>query len=179
MSPSQGRNRVNGKIEVDADDNIRALDAAHGYALFRYAYRRLTDHREAEEAVQEVLVRAWRYSSSYDSERGSVRMWLFGIARNVVADRMSKQHLHLVDSAPDHAAVDESIDQIVDTSMVEDALARLTPEHRDAIVAAYYHGKTTTQIAVESGIAPGTIKSRIFYGLRALRDTLEEQGIIQ
>ena len=161
------------------DQAIRELHEAHGYALLAYTRRRLSDKRDAEEAVQEVLVRAWRYSSSYDPGRGTERTWLFGIARNVVTDRLSKQQLRLVKDDGDRGSIDEDLERLAESSVVSDALNLLTPEHRHAIVASYYHGKTSTQIAAESGLAPGTVKSRIFYGLRALRDSLEEQGILR
>lgn len=165
--------------EPQGNEAVRALHDAHSHALLAYARRRLSDERDAEEAVQETLVRAWRYASSYDPSRGSERTWLFGIARNVVTDRLAKRHLRVVDQEYERGAVDESLERLADSSVVSDALNRLTPEHRNAIVAAYYHGKTTSQIASEAGLAPGTVKSRIFYGLRALRDSLEEQGLIQ
>lgn len=165
--------------ESEGEKGIRALNETHGYALLAYARRRLHDERDAEEAVQEVLVRAWRYSSTYDPSKGTERTWLFGIARNVVTDQQTKRSLRIVNDDGEHGEVDDSLERLADSSVVSDALNRLSAEHRNAIVASYFHGKTTTQIAAESGLAPGTVKSRIFYGLRALRDSLEEQGIIQ
>ena len=161
------------------EEAVRALHAQHGRALLAYAHRRLPDSRDAEEVVQEVLVRAWRYSSSYDPDRGSERGWLFGIARNVITDRITKTNLRVVGSPHEAGELDNSLERLIDASVIADALDRLSVAHRSAIVAAYYQGKTTTQIADDTGVAAGTVKSRIFYGLRALRDSLEEQGIIQ
>lgn len=58
-----------------------------------------------------------------------------------------------------------------------DALATLTPEHREVIRQAYYGGKDTTSIAAALEIPEGTVKSRLHYGLRALRLALEERGV--
>src|SRR2546421_8362372 len=68
------------------DDGVRAVYAAHGPELYRFAMRSLGDRGLAEEAVQETFVRAWRASERFDPELGSLRTWLFAIARNVVID---------------------------------------------------------------------------------------------
>jgi RNA polymerase sigma-70 factor (ECF subfamily) len=60
---------------------------------------------------------------------------------------------------------------------VTDALATLTTEHREALVHTYYAGRTVNEAAVTLGIPPGTVKSRVFYALRALRLALEERGV--
>lgn len=133
--------------------------------------------------MQEVLVRAWRYHASFDPTLGTERTWLFGIARNVINDRTGKRSrpkLRLI--APeqtDEIRQTEEIERVTEAFVISDALDQLSTEHREAIVAAYYHGKTPTQVAMETGVAVGTAKSRLFYGLRALREALEEQGILR
>ena len=56
-------------------------------------------------------------------------------------------------------------------------LVALSPEHRVVIVRAYFGGATIAEIAVELGIPEGTVKSRLHYGLRALRLALQEKGV--
>ncbi len=167
---------------VDAEPAIRHLYEQHGDALYRYARSRLDDQRDAEEVVQEALVRAWRHGATYDPAKGSERAWLFGITRNLVADRRRPRRLHLVPvedtGAYDTAANDGDLDRVVEASLVADALDRLTPDHRAVVVAAYFGGRTTAQIAEELGVPQGTVKSRLFYALRALRLGLEEQGVL-
>ena len=68
------------------DDGVRAVYAAHGPELYRFAVRSLGDRGLAEEAVQETFVRAWRAADRFDDELGSLRTWLFAIVRNVVID---------------------------------------------------------------------------------------------
>ena len=57
-----------------------------------------------------------------------------------------------------------------------DALARLTPQHREVIQRSYFHGWTTAQIAADLDIAEGTVKSRLYYAVRTLRLTLQGMG---
>jgi len=69
-----------------SDDGVRAVYAAHGPELFRFALRSLGDRGLAEEAVQETFVRAWQAAERFDDALGSLRTWLFAIIRNVVID---------------------------------------------------------------------------------------------
>ncbi len=154
----------------------------HATALYDWTIRRVADRRDAEEIVAETLVRAWRHYDQFDPQRGSERAWLFGIARNTASDwyRRSRRHLHIVgdDLVTDLADEDEA-DRVADASVVHDALARLPEHHRTVIVEGFFFGRTSTQIAEVLGIPTGTVKSRMYYGMRALRAALEEQGVLR
>jgi RNA polymerase sigma-70 factor (ECF subfamily) len=171
--------------EADAVDAfVRNLHERHADALYGFALRRIGDASDAADIVQEALVRAWRHQYQYDPARGSERQWLFGITRNLVSDRRRKERrrgLRVVgDSAAHEAgALDEDLERVTDTSLVVDALGRLSGEHRTVILEAYYQGRSTSEIAERLGIPAGTVKSRLFYGLRALRAALEEDGVLR
>jgi RNA polymerase sigma-70 factor (ECF subfamily) len=60
--------------------------------------------------------------------------------------------------------------------VVEEALYRLSDEHRRAVVEVYYQGRAAVDVAAELGVPAATIRSRLFYGLRALRLSLDELG---
>ena len=57
-----------------------------------------------------------------------------------------------------------------------DALAALSPEHREVLVEIYYRGRSVAEAAETIGVPPGTVKSRTYYALRSLRLRLEERG---
>ena len=59
---------------------------------------------------------------------------------------------------------------------VEEALRKLGEEHRVALVEVHYKGRPYADVARDLGVPPGTVKSRVFYGLRAMRLALEEMG---
>lgn len=168
---------------MDPEPAIRGMYESHGAALYRYARGKLPDARDAEDVVQEALVRAWRHAATFDPARGNERAWLFGITRNLIADKHRPRRLRLVpfDGTIDlrQGDADPELDRVVEASLVEDALDRLSPEHRRVIVAAYYGGRTTAQISEDLGVPQGTVKSRLFYGLRALRLALEESGVVR
>lgn len=168
---------------LDTETGLRAAYGAHGPEIYRYALRQLGDTGGAQEVVQEVFLRAWRRADSYDPSVASLRVWLFAIARNVVIDEIRRVTARpwrraLTDdpeSTPD--AVGPADDTVIDTWLVEEALRRLRPEHRQAIVEAYLRQRPHAEIAAEAGVPLGTIRSRVFYGLKALRLTMDEMGV--
>ncbi|HWD63092.1 MAG TPA: sigma-70 family RNA polymerase sigma factor [Humibacter sp.] len=164
-----------------ADDAalLRALHDEHAPALWRYVVHLTGDPAQADDIVQETLLRAWRKPSVLDQRETSARAWLFTVARNLVIDgARSARHLHEIttDTVPDAATADET-DARLDAWLVADALATLSLEHRAVVVHAYYGGRSTSEIARVLGIPEGTVKSRMHYGLRALRLALQEKGV--
>jgi len=163
------------------DDGVRAVYAAHGPELYRFAMRSLGDRGLAEEAVQETFVRAWRAADRFDDELGSLRTWLFAIVRNVVIDlsraRAVRPGLASVDGASDDTLfVDEAFDRVLTTWQVEEALRMLSEEHRAALVEVHYKGRAYSDVALGLGVPVGTVKSRVYYALKAMRLALEELG---
>ena len=161
------------------DAALRSAYDAHGPELHRFASRSLGDAALAEDAVQEAFVRAWRASSSYDPARASQRTWLFAILRNVVIDmvraRRSRPPLESGAEGTEGSTGDE-IDQVLTAWQVEAALSSLAEDHRRVLVEVHWLGRPYSEVAVALGIPEGTVKSRVYYGLRAMRDALEAQG---
>lgn len=163
------------------DAALRAAYEAHGAELYRFARRSLGDAGLAEDAVQEAFVRAWRASGSYDPARSSQRTWLFAILRNVVIDAARARRVRPPMSADDGTdaaspSVDDEFDRVLTTWQVEAALAELDAAHRRVLVEVHWRGRPYAEVAKELGIPAGTVKSRVYYGLRALRGTLEARG---
>jgi RNA polymerase sigma-70 factor (ECF subfamily) len=155
---------------------IRLLYEQHGKALLAFATRLTGDPVAAEDVLQETLLRAWKHPDALVSTKGSVRVWLFTLARNLVIDRARARAVRpqevpevageatgLGASHRDHA------EDVVDAMMINDALQTLQPSHRDVLVQIYFHGRTVTETARVLGIPAGTVKSRSFNALRALR----------
>ncbi|WP_255511228.1 sigma-70 family RNA polymerase sigma factor [Kribbella pratensis] len=156
----------------DAETLIRTLYAEHGRSLLAYATRLTGDRAAAEDVVQETLVRAWKHAGDLSTGSGSVRGWLLTVARNIVTDRARARAVRpaevadVVDQPPvqgDHS------EAVVNTMVVMDALDKVSPEHREVLVQLYYRGRSVAEAAKELGVPPGTVKSRSYYALRALR----------
>ena len=75
--------------------------------------------------------------------------------------------------------IGDASDQVVNRHLVAAALRRLTQEHRDVLRECYFRGSSVAQAAQALGIAPGTVKSRTYYALRALRLAIEELGGVE
>lgn len=159
---------------------IRALYADHGGALFRFALH-LTggDKHRAEDLVQETIVRAWKRPDALEGR--PARPWLFTVARNLSVDayraRQSRPR-EVGESAlevlPDEA---DDMERSLEAWGVAQALASLRPDHRRVIIETYYRGHSVREASAALGIPAGTVKSRTFYALKALRLALEEQGL--
>lgn len=158
---------------------MRLVHDHHGGALRSFAMR-LTggNASKVEDVVQETMLRAWRHLDALDETRGSQRAWLFTVARRIVIDEWRsrpERREYPTDVVPELIAEDP-IDQAVQRWMVTAALNRLSEEHRSALHACYFHGHSVREAAREFGVPEGTVKSRLYYGLRAMRAALEESG---
>lgn len=155
---------------------VREAYAAHAAELYGFAVRSLADPGLAEEAVQETFLRAWRAGERFDPEIGSLRTWLFAILRNVVIDlgRARSVRPSVAEGGIEPSV--EPFDEAMLAWQVEEAMRRIGEQHRQILVETYYRGRPYTDVAEELGIPEGTVKSRVYYGLRALRVVLEEMG---
>jgi RNA polymerase sigma-70 factor (ECF subfamily) len=165
-----------------AEDLIKSLYAEHGRSLLDYATRLTGDRAAAEDVVQETLLRAWKHADALRSGVGSVRGWLLTVARNLVTDRARARAVRPMEvnqpiDVP--AAQRDHADTVVDTMTVMGALEGLSPEHRAVLVELYYRGRTVNETAAVLGIAPGTVKSRTYHAVRALRATLGQSGEVR
>jgi RNA polymerase sigma-70 factor, ECF subfamily len=142
------------------------------------AHRALNDGGLAEEAVQETFLRAWRAAERYDPKRSSLRTWMFAITRNVTIDlaraRSARPRPTGAEAECTQGAQDTAEESLRSWEM-EEALRQIGPHHRHAIVETYYRDRPCAEVAAEAGVPVGTMRSRLYYGLKALRSVLEER----
>lgn len=166
----------------DDDALLRALHDQHAAALSSYVVG-LTggDRGRAQDVVQETLLRAWRNPEVLAQTRGSVRGWLYTVARRIVIDewRTGRHRLEVVSEQlperPDPAA--DIAERTVDRQIVLAALRTLSPAHRAVVVECYLRAATVAEAAETLGIPVGTVKSRLHYALHALRLAVTELGV--
>jgi RNA polymerase sigma-70 factor, ECF subfamily len=161
---------------LTGESDVRDAYAAHSGELYGFALRSLGDSGLAEEAVQETFLRAWRAGDRFDPQIGSLRTWLFAIIRNVVIDLSRARAARPPVAAEGMEAGHEPLEDALLAWQVEEALRRIGSQHRQVILETYYRGRPYAELAAELGVPEGTIKSRVYYGLRALRNALEEMG---
>ncbi len=151
----------------------------HGGELYHVVRKALDDDQLAAEVVQDVFVRAWRADDRYDASRASRRTWLFAIARNAVVDAVRHRERRprgVRDPEEQDVTTSEADDAVLLQIQLRAALQEVSPEHRRAIVEVHLRGRPYAEVADELGVPVGTLRSRVYYGLRALREALEKQG---
>lgn len=162
------------------EDAVAAIYRDHGAALRRFARRAVGSDDQAEDIVQEAIVRVWRQAPEATV---GLRAYLYRTVRNLIVDQHRQRArrprtVAVVGTDGFDVAVDaERIDELLDRVVMEEALMRLTLEHRQALIAVHYRRLSVQEAALELGVPAGTVKSRCFYALKALRTALDELGV--
>ncbi len=151
----------------------------HEDRIFAMALRMLGDRADALDATQEAFIAAFRQSKSFRGE-SAVGTWLYRIAINACKDLIRKKSRWIaqddVDEIAEKDASERALDDRVATRLqVQEALARLPDEYRDAVVMHDLGGIPYEEIATATGTAVGTVKSRISRGRRRLAELLEPE----
>lgn len=137
------------------------------------------DASMAEECTQDVMATLWRKVHMFDPSRASVATWIFTIARNRKIDLLRKQRRPEPEDLPwGPEAEPEAADVIAlqqETELLGQALATLPAAQRDLIEKAYFGDLTQREIASQTGLPLGTIKSRIRLALDRLRHTMKQE----
>jgi len=177
--------RVSGmstSTEVLDEAALRLLYAEHSGPVLAYLLKLTRDRARAEDLLQETMLRAWRRPAAFEPGRGSVRAWLCTVAHNLVVDdarsrsaRPNETELTEYTERPEDGV--DPYEAALRAWEFADALAALSAEHRAVIIEVYYRRATVAEAAQTLGIPPGTVKSRTFYALRALRLACQERGI--
>jgi RNA polymerase sigma-70 factor (ECF subfamily) len=158
---------------------LREAIATYGRVVYGMARRLLAESSLAEEVAQDTFLALWRRPGAFDPERGTLQAFLLGVARNKAIDLVRKEE-SLRRAKDALIAEAESVDAVSLDDMgidereeVRAALGKLSPLQREAIVLAYFGGRTYREVAVELGIPEGTAKTRLRDGLIKLRELME------
>ena len=166
--------------EARPETLMRQLHDEHASALWGFCLHLTSDPVRAEDVAQETLLRAWQHYERLDESRGSVRSWLFTVARNIVIDEWRSkryQNERSVDEVPERGDPVDHTDTLLQSWVVAEAVTQLSADHRAVLLECYYRGHSVAEAARRLGIPEGTVKSRTHYALRALRLALEELGV--
>ncbi|MFF1544336.1 sigma-70 family RNA polymerase sigma factor [Streptomyces sp. NPDC058291] len=168
--------------DVDCDTFIRDIYERYGPLLVRYAVRLLDgDWHKAEDILQETTARAWKHAGFLDARGEHIRPWLYTVVRNLVIDHHRARQIRPLELMPveDLDATWDGTDATITSHVVLEALRDLTEQQRTVIRLMYYLGCSVAEAAEHLGIPAGTVKSRSFYAMRALRKALEKRGLLR
>ena len=160
-------------FEKAYDEHARGVHAA--------ALRVLADPAMAQDVVQDVFLRLWRRPGSFDPRRGELGTYLRLMARSRAIDLMREgqaagrmtDRLRAVEAVAAEPRAELRPDDVVerdeDRAVVRHALRRLPSAQREALVQAYWRGRTAEEIARLTDVPLGTAKSRLRLGLERMR----------
>jgi RNA polymerase sigma-70 factor, ECF subfamily len=169
--------RPDGCARLCTHDGLAAAYAEYSPRLLARARRVVADPHLAEEAVQEAFTRAWRACGTFDPAAGPVVNWLLAITGNVAIDMVKarRRRPQLVADVTNHVAESTAggIDLVEMRAQLRGALAGISSDHQDAVVHIILCDRPYAEVASEFGIKAGTLRTRVHYALRKLRDELE------
>ena len=163
------------RIAAGDQSAMRALCARYRVRVYRWLLRLVDDEALAEDVLSEVFLDVWRHATS----RWSVSTWLLAIAHyKALSARRRRTDAELdeatVSTVPDTADDPEVFLQKKNRAeALRRSLPRLSPQHRELIDLAYYHGKSVKEIAEIVSISEATVKTRMFYARRKLAELVE------
>jgi len=166
-----------------ADENaLGELYDRYGRVAYGLALRIVRDRSLAEDAVQEGFLAVWRSAGAFLAEQGKPSTWILTLVHRRAVDLVRREERRRADplgdtEQPTGEATDEEAWLRAQRQVVQEALRKLPPDQREAIELAYYGGFTQSELAERLGLPLGTIKSRMFTGLKRLRELLAESGL--
>lgn len=156
----------------------------YGEAAYSLAVRIVRDRDLAADVVQEAFLAVWKNAAAFDPARGQASTWILTMTHNKAVDLVRREQRRRADQLDperdDVAGSEPALDQLAWMSaargQIREALAKLPAAHREVIELAYFGGYTQSELAEMLSVPMGTIKSRTFAALKALRVALEETG---
>ena len=184
LDDAQVRAWIAGIVEHD-ERALLALYEATLSRVYGLVLRLVRRSQLAEEVAEDVYYQVWRQAPRFDPERGRPLTWLLGMARSRAIDAIRRearfQHEPLdEDAAPVAAPAAGSGDELLAVAQghaeLHRALLLLKPQPRQLVALAFFSGLSHEEIASQTSLPLGTVKSQIRRALITLRDTLGDAG---
>jgi RNA polymerase sigma-70 factor (ECF subfamily) len=169
-------------LAVDDEPAAAAFVRRFQGAVYGLALSITHDTGMAQDVSQEVFVRAWRASGTYDARRASALTWLLTITRNAAIDAVRANRStpmegalleEMITTTLSSASPEETVLRHAERDAAVSHLKALPPEQARAVVLAVIGGRTAAEVGVAEGIPLGTAKTRIRTGLRRVREAME------
>jgi RNA polymerase sigma-70 factor, ECF subfamily len=159
---------------------FRRLYVEVGSTLLGICSRILRDRDAAEDALQEAMLRIWQKSYLYDPAKGRAIGWMIAVTRNVVLDRLPERRTSFVSLADDTVA---ALVDALSNARPRDAglgpdlrkcLGALELNYRKCVILAYYYGLSYEELAKQTAVPLGTIKTWIHRAVEKLQLCLNQ-----
>jgi RNA polymerase sigma factor (sigma-70 family) len=171
-------------VAREDEEALAELYDRYSRVAYGLALRIVRDPALAEDAVQESLLTVWRSAAGFRSDRAKPSTWILTLVHRRAVDVVRREErrraapLEISEEAEAFGlATDEEVELTDRRRIVQEALRQLPDDQREALELAYYGGLTQSELAERLAVPLGTIKSRMFTGLRRLRDILADSGL--
>lgn len=156
---------------------LRKAHDRHAPVNLRYVMSLTGSWCDAEDITQETFLKAWRQPRLLKSSPERVRAWMLTVAQNLAIDRARsarrrREELH--GETPETPTGDKT-EELLNQIMLREAFGSISKQHQEGITKAHFEGKSIAELSMELKIPEGTVKSRLHYGMRALRQILKER----
>lgn len=153
----------------------------YGGALYGVVLRIVQSPELAQQVLQDTFLKVWKNSASYDESKGRLFTWLLNIARNTAIDATRTAHFRYQQKT-------ENIDSLVhkpgnetlnpDHLGIREVVSTLDEKYKTLIDLIYFKGYTQEEVAEETGIPIGTVKTRLRYAMTELRKVFGETNLV-
>jgi RNA polymerase sigma-70 factor (ECF subfamily) len=175
--PSRAERRLAGALRRGDARALESVHAQYGATVFGYLLHTLRDRAAAEDVFQQVMTEVWRRGAQYDPARASMVTWILTIARSRAIDELRRRRPepHDPGTLPE-AAVDPPQDDVAERWRVSHLLSQLPVEERRLLELRFYGELSQSEIAERTGVAMGTVKTRMVRGLERLRGLMDAEA---
>ncbi len=160
---------------ADGDERaLRTLHEQYGRSVFGFLQRLLPDRPTAEDVFQQVMIEAWQRAHTFDASRGSIGGWLLLLARSRAIDELRRRRPEPMDphSIADMHVADDDLAASMGEWQLAQLLDQLPAEERLVLEMRFRQDLSQSEIAERTGLALGTVKTRMNRGLGRLREIL-------
>ena len=167
------------RLLAQDEEALKVVIDRYGSLVHGMATRIITDPTHAEEVTQDTFLALWRRPGAFDPHRGSLQTFLLGIARNKAIDLIRREESRRRTRDALMAETEMNPTQQGPESGLEErqevlvALQQLSAVQREALILAYFGGRTYREVAAELSIPEGTAKTRLRDGLARLRELMQ------
>lgn len=148
--------------------------------LFGVIYHICKDEAIAQDVLQDTFMKVWEKSETYDPKKSKLFTWIYQIARNKAIDAYRKTKKSRTENIQKADIVVSSIksDQKLYHSELNKHISMLDSKYQEVLQSLFFDGMTQIEMSENTGIALGTIKTRLRIALRELREIYNEPSIV-
>ena len=175
-APSRADRRLAARLRRRDPQALRDLHADLGASVFGFLRHALGDRGAAEDVMQQVFLEVWQRGPDYDPRRGSPMAWVMTLARSRAIDHLRRRIPEPRDpkGAEEHRGAFE-LDELLERWRLAALLGDLPAQEADVLRRRFYEGRSQVEIAADTGVPLGTVKSRMVAGLARLREALDRE----